>query len=202
MPSFSLMKSFTTIFLCCLFLYIPLSYSQELKLQKGMTLKYDIVKGHDSMQLKVMIKEVAPEFVFDFLLRSKSSFYGRVTMTPDALKNGLRQYNYSVKGDVTLTDAVAVLMSQYAYSTLKDSAVLTMSPDRKEKTFRRKELLNYPMMQDKKNISIPAFLVESDDSTKDVFVIADNKSFPVILRMNLGFEFDLKEVISVEPSPR
>ena len=121
-------------------------------------------------------------------------------MTPDALKNGLRQYNYSVKGDVTLTDAVAVLMSQYVYRTLKDSAVLTMAPDRKEKTYRRKEFMDYPVVKDGKKFSVPAFLVESDDSTKDVFVIADNKSFPLILRMNLGFEFDLKEVLTEEPS--
>jgi hypothetical protein len=191
-------RLFLFLFIILFFGFNNLSYSQELAITKGMTLKYKIVHGTDSIKLQVMMKEVSNQVIFDFILRSMNSFYGRVIMTPNALKNGTKQYNYSIKGDITLTDATAVLMSQYVYSALKEAGEIKMAPDGKEKTYKIIKEQNYEVIKDGKKISVPAILVESDGAPKDMFLIADNKDFPIILRMNLGFMFDLEEVDSEE----
>jgi hypothetical protein len=172
-----------------------------LTITNGMILKYKIVQGPDSIRLNIMIKEVSDRVIFDFILRSKNSFYGRVIMTPNALMNGTRQYNYTVKGDVTLDDGTAVWMSQYVYSTLKDIGEIKYAPNGKEQVYKRIKYQNYDVIKDGKKISIPAFLVESDGNPKDMFLIADNKKFPIILRMNLGFVFDLVEIGYEKESP-
>jgi hypothetical protein len=175
------------------------SVDDSLTITKGMTLKYNIVHNYDSMKLNVMIREVSNQVIFDFTLRSLNSFYGRVIMTPNALKNGTKQYNYTRQGDVTLTNATAIWMSQYVYTTLKDSGEIKMAPDGKEKVYKRVRYQDYEVIKDGKKISIPAFMVLSDgDNPKDMFLIADNKNFPIILQMNLGFKFDLSEIDSEE----
>ena len=184
-----------------LFLSFHTTKADSLNVTKGMTLTYRIVRDPDTMKLIVMIKEVSDKVVFDFIIRSKNSFYGRVTMTAEALEKGIRQYNYSVKGDVELTNATAVWVSQLYYTKFKDSVLLQMAPDGKEKIYHREKFMNYEVLKDGKKIKIPCFQVLSDGSPRDEFVIADNKSFPIIMHMNMGFDFDLIEIKSEEQPP-
>ncbi len=172
--------------------------ADSLAIKSGMILNYKILKTSDTIRLKVMIKEVSQRVIFDFILLSINSFYGRVILTPQALQSGTRQYNYSVKGDVILTDGTAVWMSQDVFQTLRNKGQIRYTPNGKEKLYKLIKHQNYEVLFDTKKIPIPALLIESEEDPKDVFIIADNANFPIILSMNLGFQFDLSEVLTEE----
>lgn len=176
-------------------------YADSLEVKKGMTLWYKIIHGTDSIKLEVRILEVSSQVSFDFIVRGNHGFYGRVMMSPEALQTGIKQFNFSMKGDVSLKDATSLWISQLVYNTLKNVGEMKMAIQKEEKNYKRTMYTNYLVKKDGKMITIPCMLVESDGNLKEQFFIADNKDFPIILSMNLGFPFELIQIDSPKETP-
>src|ERR1039458_785792 len=171
--------------------------AQEFKVTPGMTLKYNVKDGDAKYKMWVMIKDVFPEPVFDWLILNDKCIQGRIKISSEAWKTADKEYNHRDPGYQKLSEQTCIWVSQYIYSSLKNNGDVKMTPDQNEKHYVKKEYQDYPVKIDGKQGTVHCMYLESDDATKDKFWIADAKTTPIILKMNFGFSMELYEINSV-----
>ena len=185
------------VVLLLLNLFISELHAQEFKVTRGMTLKYNVTDGETKYKMWVMVKDVFPEPIFDWLILNDKCVQGRIKISAEAWKTADKEYNLFDPGYQKLTEQTTLWVSQYIYSSLKNNGDVKMTPDQNEKHYVRKEYQDFPVKIDGQASTIHCMYLESDDATKDKFWIADSKNTPIILKMNFGFSMELYEINSV-----
>ncbi len=194
----SILKLIGCITLAMMMNVVPKALNaQEFKVTRGMTLKYNVTDGESKYKLWVMVKDVFPEPVFDWLILNDKCVQGRIKISSEAWKTADKQNNLFDPGYQKLNEQTCIWVSQYIYSSLKNNGDVKMTPDQNEKHYVRKDYQDFPVKIDGQAATIHCMYLESDDASKDKFWINDTKNTPVIIKMNFGFSMELYEINTV-----
>lgn len=136
---------------------------------------------------------------FRFKMTGDNSITGKVIIGKEALATAHDQNNNFTNGDLSLTDKTSVWVSKEVFKELKEKGSSVMGADSwgaKEYSVvdnNSTDSKYYPVNIDGENLYIKCIKVVSEDGQE--IWIADDAENPLILKMNISFVIELKEVI-------
>ncbi len=173
------------------------SQTHESILKGGTTLIYEVENQNQKYDFTINIEEVSPAIVFTFKMSNKTKTSGKITITKEALKSAIAQYNYFQSNEVVLDKQTTVWVSKKVWNNLKKrkkSIISTNSGDMNMKTLQFIEIQNYPVVIDKEEQSLSSFYCITNDSNAFKYWILNDINNPLILKMELHFSIELKEI--------
>lgn len=187
-------------------MYMPLMIknadgsSDSYDIQKGDKLVYEVNAGGNTYNFIVTVNSESAEkgIDFNYEMTNANKTSGRVTISADAKSNATKYVNYFRGGDLNLTDACTVWLSDKNFSDMPDRKT-TMQIDNSvpEIFYRPQNDEVEPVVKikgtDKK---IDGFKINNaaDGTGSKTIWINGISSNSLILKMDLGFSIVLKEI--------
>lgn len=174
-----------------------ISQTNEFILKKGTILIYEVENQNQKYDFTINIEEVSPAIVFTFKMTNKTRTSGKITITKEALKNAIAQYNYFQSNEIVLDKQTTVWVSKKVWNNLKKrkkSIISTNSGDMNMKTLEFVEIQNYTVTMDKEEQTLSSFYCITNDSNAFKYWILNDINNPLILKMELHFSIELKEI--------
>lgn len=168
--------------------------------KKGDKLVYHVNAGGNEYDFIVTVNKYSYEkgIDFNYEMTNADKTHGHVIITPEAKDKARNYVNYFSGGDMKLTDASTVWLSYASFTDMPDKKT-SMSFDGGEMTtmYRPEKDEVEPVVNIKgEDRTIDAFMINnSPDGTGDKTLwIHGSSANPLILKMNLGFQIELKEI--------
>ncbi len=176
---------------------ISMAQSPIFTLKKGMTLIYQVDNVSQKYDFTINIEEITPAIVFNFKMTNARKTAGKITITKEALKNAIAQYNYFQSNEVTLNKQTTVWVSKKVWNSLKKKKKSTISTNSGEMNLKTLELVNsqdFPILLNGEEKSLNSMYCVTSDTNAYKYWILDDINNPIILKMELNFSIELKEV--------
>jgi hypothetical protein len=176
---------------------VGFSQTQEFSLSKGMVLVYQVDNQNQKYNFTINIEEISPSIVFTFKMSNARNTSGKITITKEALKNAVAQYNYFQNNEVTLDKQTTVWISKKVWTNLKKRKKSNISTNSGEMNLKLLEWVNnqdYPIIMNGNELSLKSMYCITNDSNSYKYWILDDVNNPLILKMELNFSIELKEV--------
>jgi len=162
-------------------------------LKPGVELTYGLNMGYDFI---ATVKEMGKDLVFGFAMTNTMKTAGTVTIKEEALKTATAQNNYFSNGELTLADKTTVWVSKKVYDALKKAEAVTIRPSDEDEVLKFVKAEKLTVSKDGKPFEVPTLYGETDKGHK--FWILDNAENPLIIKMVINFEINLKEIKSAK----
>jgi hypothetical protein len=169
----------------------------QFSLKKGMILIYQVDNQNQKYDFTINLEEIDPSIVFTFKMSNVRKTSGKITITKDALKNAIAQYNYFQNNEVTLDKQTTVWISKKVWTNLKKRKKSNISTNSGEMNLKLLELVNnqdYPILMNGEEFALKSMYCMTKDSNSYKYWILDDVNNPLILKMELNFSIELKEV--------
>jgi CHAT domain-containing protein/Tfp pilus assembly protein PilF len=172
--------------------FIAFCQSSKDILKEGSLLVYRVKSGINEYDFTLKIMKTAPDLVFNWGMEGGS--YGIITIKEVALRNAIRLKNYFTKANETLDSMTSVWVSQKTWSELKKNKKTELIPIKRSETLSLQSIDDYTINYDgkKRNVSVLNGITDKNNN----LLILDDKNNPVILKMKINFEIELKEIWS------
>lgn len=171
-----------------------------LDLAAGDTLVYEVQAGGKTYPFIVMLKEYDPSekgISFDWRMTGAVEKAGSVHITSEALMNSRSYINFFSDGPVVLKEASTVFFTYENFMDMPQKKT-KLNLDGKEFTFYRpeKDEVPYKVKVGGLDYSLDGFQLNNQPDGKGdkTMVIQGISSCALILRMDIGFVVELKEV--------
>jgi len=169
----------------------------EFSLKKGMILIYQVDNQNQKYDFTINLEEIDPSIAFTFKMSNVRKTSGKITITKEALKNAIAQYNYFQNNEVTLDKQTTVWISKKVWTNLKKRKKSNISTNSGEMNLKLLELVNnqdYPILMNGEEFALKSMYCMTKDSNSYKYWILDDVNNPLILKMELNFSIELKEV--------
>lgn len=160
---------------------------------------FEVDFGSTIHQIEVEIFSKSPDLIFQYRVMNVEGEKGTVTVKQLAMNKALEQDNFFDGKDKTLDTKTSIWLSSAAYQSIKstDSVQLAF---RQGFTFHNptyilKGRTQLPIMVNGKVKNLPALYIEDIEGKGFKYWIWDNPSDPIVLKMNLGWDFKLTQLI-------
>lgn len=193
----------TTFKIACLMLIftiigtIGFTQTQKFVLKKGTILIYQVDNQDQKYDFTINVEEISPSIVFTFKMSNTRKTSGKITITKEALKSAIAQYNYFQNNEITLDKQTTVWISKKVWNNLKKHKKSNISTNSGEMNLKLLELVNtqdYPILLNGEDIILKSMYCITKDSNSYKYWILDDVNNPLILKMELNFSIELKEV--------
>ncbi|MCB9232315.1 MAG: hypothetical protein H6581_11670 [Bacteroidia bacterium] len=163
-----------------------------LKLKEGSRLIYWVDYYGSKYDFEVTIRSIGEEGIkFDYHM-TVSGTKGSVEITASALQNALGQVNNFSGGELILSTKTTVWVSRTVYSGLKKAKSVNIDLGEGTEALVFKKNADLDVKVDDKVKNLKVIEAETDEGHK--YTILDDKKFPLILKMDLGWMIGIKEV--------
>jgi hypothetical protein len=171
-----------------------------LKLKNSDMLVYEVTQNGSAYHFEVTIKEIREAIVFDWGMPEKD-ISGEITLEKQAREQATAYQNYfSDSSEKVFTDTATVWLSRKNYNELKKgNTILTLDNNGAER-FDKKENGTLNIIYKGKPMTLKMFRTDNGKTNTDqrqIWVL-DQAAQPLIVKMNLGFTIELKEIKSLE----
>jgi len=187
-----------------------ISFAQQFTIKKGSELIYGVRSGNNNYTLTVKVKSIDTlTFVFD--MSAPANKKGIVTIPPGAMDTATRLVNYFANGEMKLTDATAIWVSNTIYKLacepgIKPTIKIRIDTARQYTVFgmlvpqMEDLIINGKVVKMKVTEMVEAYWDEKlqDRVEGKRITILQNSKNPLIISMNIGFEVALKEAKKVD----
>ena len=183
--------------------------SVHLNNNKGAEYKYSVSAAGDEYDFTVTRTEgdYNSELSFDWFMSNYNQSSGSITLTKAALDNATEQMNKfsGGKDNEILSEVTSVWISRAVFNALKEKGEATMSVDGQWRDFKvatKDQEENYEVdyyngsvaYNGEEDKRIQTIHIYSDDNDKYQLWINDDAANPMIIKMNIDFGIELKEV--------
>jgi len=186
-------------------LNLPLEIKQDngessfFDLKKGDQLVYHVNAGGREYDFIVTLNSYGKNGIdFNYTMTSPADKEGHVTISPKAMSSSKKYSNYFSGGELKLTNATTVWMCYDNFSDMpKKKTTMTMDDGAPETFYRPdKDEVNPVIKVKGKEMKIDAFIInnKSDGTGDKTLWINGISSNPLILKMDLGWVIELKEI--------
>ena len=167
-------------------------------LQKGDKLVYHVNAGGSEYDFIVTLNAgLGGSIDFNYAMTNAGKTKGHVNISAEARKIANKYVNYFKGGDMDLTDASTVWLSTDNYVQMPTEFTNMVIDDNEEESFYRSEVSELPTIKIKgKSKKLNVFLLNNsfiDNGYKSIW-INDAPFNPLIIKMNLGWTIELKEI--------
>ncbi len=135
---------------------------------------------------------------FNYEMTAPASKTGHVKIAAKAFQSSKKYTNYFSGGELNLTDACTVWLCYDNFSDMpQKQTTITMDNDEPETFYRAdNDEANMKVNFKGEEVTIEGFSINNkEDQTGDKTLVIQNGSFnPLILKMNLGWTIELKEI--------
>lgn len=193
----------TGIKIICLMAFISvcsgqcIAQSQKFILKTGTTLVYQVENQNQKYDFTINIEEITPSIVFTFKMSNARKTSGKITITQEALKNAIAQYNYFQSNEVTLDKQTTVWVSKKVWNNLKKRKKSEISTNSGEMNLKTLELIksqDFPVTMNGQELALSTMYCVTNDTNAYKYWILDDINNPLILKMELNFSIELKEI--------
>ncbi len=176
------------------------TYTYDLK--KGDSLFYEVNAGGNNYNFIVIINSFtdAKGIDINYLMTAPINKKGRVTVTAAAYKSSRKYVNYFAGGDLKLTDACAIWLCNDAYYDdllKKNETIMTMDNSAPETFYVPEEDAVQPTIIFKgEEVLVDGMKLNNkkDGNGNHEVWVHNSSTNPLIIKMDLGFTIQLKEV--------
>ncbi len=179
-------------------LYSPIyCQTNEFALKKGMTLIYNVENQNQNYDFVILLEEISPSIIFTFKMSNKTKTSGKITITQEALKNAIAQYNYFQSNEITLDKQTTVWVSKKVWTNLKKRKKSDISTNSGEMNLKKLEFIkleDYSVIINNETKEVSSFYCITNDSNSYKYWILNNPNNALILKMELNFSIELREV--------
>lgn len=193
------MKKIVTLF-TILFLTVSVGYTQtaqngKINLKVGSKLVYDVNSNNTKYQFIITIKKLDNGITFDWQMTAPINKKGTIEMSKEATENATSLFNYFTGGVTKLTDKTSVWLSQDVWRDMRDDDEMVMISidDQEETAFFREDGDAYKTIQNGTAVELKTSTLRSLTDLQYITVL-ENEAFPIILKMDLGWTIELKEI--------
>ncbi|MEO0288062.1 MAG: hypothetical protein ABIN00_00250 [candidate division WOR-3 bacterium] len=163
--------------------------------KEGSTLVYDVSSWGDKYELMIEIKKIDKNLYYKYLVEDDTifKFVDNVTVLQKSLESSdrifMNLWDYSVSN---LENKTSVFFSKKVFKDLvnKKEVIIDVGDGEEHLTFERKTVYN--CVVDGKEVGLKAVYATSD--LFGYFWILDDERFPLILKMEVGYIIELKEM--------
>lgn len=196
MRIYSIIKyfSFVLLLLCS---FISTSQTPQISLKKGLVLIYNVENQNQKYDFTITVEEVSPSIIFKFKMSNSRRTSGKIILTKEALKSAIAQYNYFQNNEVTLTNQTTVWLSKKVWHNIKKNKKCFISTNSGEMNLKELDWVkdeNYNLLLNGEELAANSLYCITKDSNAYKYWILDDPSNPLILRMELNFTIELKEI--------
>jgi hypothetical protein len=170
-----------------------------LKINKGDKLVYAVDAGGNKYNFIVTLNDFGAKGIdFNYEMTNANKTKGHVHISPNANSTATKYVNYFRGGELDLTNAISVWLSQSNFSDMPTKKTQISFDGEAPETFYRPEKDEVtPAINFKgKNVNIDGFIINNkEDGTGDKTIWIHNASTnTLILKMDIGFTIELKEI--------
>jgi hypothetical protein len=137
-------------------------------------------------------------YVFDWEMTAPVNRSGRVRITKEAAYDSRRYNNFFSGGDLTLSEASTVWFTGVNFSDMPEKKTTIQLDDNAAETFYRRDdaETDYTILYKGKTVKLDVFVVSNSETGtgSNRLWIQNISSFPLIVKMDLGWSIRLKEV--------
>ncbi|MDD3802921.1 MAG: hypothetical protein PHW02_00855 [bacterium] len=162
---------------------------------EGAKLIYHVDYFGDEYDFIVDLKKIGKDIEFDWSMTSPVNSSGSVEIKEKALKNATYLFNYFSDGDnIIMYDSTTVFMSKAVYNALKKNETVTIDAGDGDENLSFDDYEDFPVIinGEEKNL----YCIYSSSDLFGWFWILDNQSFPLILKMDIGWTITLTEIVT------
>jgi hypothetical protein len=189
--------------LCTLLAGFSLLFSQtinaDIAIKPGDKLVYEVNFRGDIYNFEVLVKSLGENGIsFSYDMPSKGN-KAAIVITANAVKNAVVYNNYFNGQDQTFTDKSTVWLSQKNF-TESLAGKTSMDMGSGNESFIKKEEVSFSYKKSGKDIAAKGLRLDNGKNSIDQrqLWILNSKTNPLILKMNLGWTIELKEIV---PAP-
>ncbi len=172
-----------------------------LMLREGLVLVYGVNYNGTEYDFIMTINELSETKIeYSYIMTNAYATSGTIIMSEDALLNATSHYNYFSGGTVELTDMTSVWMSKKVFDELTgEHGKTTISVDGGKTQVELNAIevgYDFSLYNDiskKQFDNIGYFYAETEDQQIKYWVHY-SKHYPIILKMDLGWQICLKEI--------
>lgn len=169
-------------------------------LKNGDILVYEVNNGGQTWHFEVTIKEIREAIVFDWMMPEKD-FSGEISLEQSAREQATAYINYFSNGsEQTLTDSSTVWLSRKNYRELKKGSTILSLDKTGAERFDKKENGKIGIILKGKGANLNMFRAtngKQEGEQRELWIL-DQLSQPLIVKMNLGWTIELKEIKTVQ----
>jgi hypothetical protein len=169
--------------------------------QTGDKLVYEVNAGGQVYDFIITIQQPKSDvyrYSFDWEMTAPVNKSGHVNISKTAAIDGKKYMNYFMGGDLTLTDASTVWMTGENFGEMPDKKTSMQLDNNEPETFYRKDEAEteQTIKYKGREIKLDIFKVDNDKEGSDhrQLWVQGISSFPLIVRMDLGWTIRLKEI--------
>jgi len=163
--------------------------------KSGMKLIYHVIYFGDEYDFIVHVNLLSKDISFDWLMTAPINSSGTVTIREKALKSAVKLFNYYSDGDtLEFEDYTSVWVSDLVYDALnKNKNIIIDAGDGNEMlTYENNEKLSVIINGEASDLDC----IYSSSDLFGWFWILDNRKFPIIVKMEIGWTITLTEIIT------
>lgn len=165
-------------------------------IKPGTQLVYDVNANGNKYQFIVTVKNLGKGITFDWTMTTPDNLSGTLEMTPGALDSAHALYNFFTGGMTQLTNQTSVWVSKSVWDDIHDEDEMTdlKVDDETDDSFIRFAMPDGYATTYKNTSTTMACSELRSLFTDNVITVWENEKFPIILKMNLGWTIELREI--------
>ena len=192
------MKKLNYLIAFCL-ISCSFAFAQQISLQPGLKLVYDVQGSSSNYQYIAVIKEVSEKGVlFNWEMTDPKNIKGQIFIPKNSLDTagGITYGLYEHEGVDTFKNRTTMIFPRRTYHQLisKEKVTFTCDVCFRLVTIPKIESVKFETNMDRKPYSLSAIEGSGEYSTGKFTILADEK-FPLILEYNGTFHIKLKEIL-------
>jgi hypothetical protein len=194
---------FIGIFLINILLFLPFTSisrttkSNPIALKKGLVLIYQVDNQDQKYDFVVTVEKYDTALMFSFKMTNQRRTSGKITLTGKALNSAIAQYNYFQSNEVTLDNQTSIWVSKSVWKKVKKKKKCSISTNSGVMNLKELDFVNnqgYNLLLNGNDTIIDVIYCVTNDSNAFKYWILDDPKNPLILKMELNFTLELKEI--------
>ncbi|HAV92316.1 TPA: hypothetical protein DCW38_03960 [candidate division WOR-3 bacterium] len=164
--------------------------------QEGMKLVYHVEYFGDEYDFIVDVNKLSKDIAFDWSMTSPVNSSGTAVLREKALSSATKLFNYFSDGDTLDFDEeyTSVWVSRAVYDALKKNDMVTIDAGDGDETLTFEDIEKMTVLIDGEDADLDCIYSSSD--LFGWFWILDNRKFPIIVKMDIGWTITLTEIIT------
>lgn len=161
----------------------------------GTQLVYEVTTASAKYQFIVTVKKLDDGITFDWKMTAPINKKGTVVMAEEAVENATGLFNYFATDTARLNDQTSVWISRTMWREMhNEDEMVLISLDNGEATgFFREDGEAHKISFKGKPLDMKVSNLKSLTDTQTI-TVWENEKFPIILKMDLGWTIELKEI--------